>query len=183
MCKIFGTYNLKITFDVNHKRVDFLDVNFDLDTELYKPFLKPNDTPQYVNRKSNHPPTITKNIPLSVNRRLSTISSNERVFEAAASPYQEALKQSGYEYKLHFEKDATSRSSRKNRKRNITWFNPPYSANVSTPLGAKFLKIIDTCFPPTNPLRKILNRSTVKVSYRCMPNMGQMLAKHNACNA
>ena len=87
---------------------------------------------------------------------------------------------SGYEYKLHFDKDATSRSSRKNRKRNITWFNPPYSANVSTPLGAKFLKIIDTCFPPTNPLRKILNRSTVKVSYRCMPNMGQVLAKHNA---
>jgi hypothetical protein len=63
---------------------------------------------------------------------------------------------------------------------NITWFNPPYSANVSTSVGAKFLKIIDSCFPPTHILHKIINRNTVKVSYRCMPNMKAVLSGHNA---
>ena len=38
------------------------------------------------------------------------------------------------------------------RSRNITWFNPPYSANVVTSIGAKFLKILDTCFPTTHSL-------------------------------
>ena len=76
--------------------------------------------------------------------------------------------------------DAATKTKRKTRSRRVTWFNPPYSANVSTSIGAKFLKIIDTCFPPTHTLHKILNRGTVKVSYRCMPNMGQILSKHNA---
>ena len=40
--------------------------------------------------------------------------------------------------------------------------------------------MIDDCFPPAVPLSKIINRNTVKVSYRCMPNMKQILSKHNA---
>ena len=39
---------------------------------------------------------------------------------------------------------------------------------------------VDKCFPPSHPLNKILNRNTVKISYRCMPNMKQVLSKHNA---
>ena len=35
-------------------------------------------------------------------------------------------------------------------------------------------------FPPSHPLSKIINRNKVKVSYRCMPNMGQVIAKHNS---
>ena len=55
-----------------------------------------NNTPLYVNSKSNHPPGILKNIPLGVNKRLCQISSNEEVFKAAVRPYQEALDRSGY---------------------------------------------------------------------------------------
>ena len=32
-----------------------------------------------------------------------------------------------------------SSTKKKNRKRNMTWFNPPYSANVKTNLGKEFL--------------------------------------------
>jgi hypothetical protein len=49
----------------------------------------------------------------------------------------------------------------------------------STKIGAKFLNLVDTCFPPTNPLHKIFNRNTLKVSYSCMPNMAQVISKHN----
>ena len=56
MCRIFGEYNLRITIDVNHKIVNFLDVTFNLDSGVYKPYMKPNDTLLYVNKNSNHPP-------------------------------------------------------------------------------------------------------------------------------
>ena len=39
---------------------------------------------------------------------------------------------------------------------------------------------MDTCFPPSNPLSKIFNRKTVKVSYSTMPNLGRIIAGHNA---
>ena len=64
----------------NLKVVNFLDVPLDLNTSLYKPFMKSNDNPMNVNISSNHPTPILKNIPLAVNRRLSKISANETVF-------------------------------------------------------------------------------------------------------
>ena len=44
----------------NSKVVNFLDVTLDLNTGIFKNFMKENDTPVYVNVKSNHPPTILK---------------------------------------------------------------------------------------------------------------------------
>ena len=181
MCKFFESYNLRITIDVNHKIVDFLDVTFNLESGLYQPFLKPNDSPIYVNKDSNHPPCILKNLPASVNKRLSSISSNEGVFREAIPPYKNALRESGYNTELKFENEVNrGGQNRRKRSRNITWFNPPYSMNVSTCIGAKFLRIIDTCFPPSHVLHKIINRNTIKVSYRCMPNVNQLLSRHNA---
>ena len=152
ICKIFKQEKLSITIEVNHKVTDFLDVTFDLNSGLYKPFMKPNDIPLYINKSSNHPPCIIKNILAAVNRRLCSISSNEAVFNDAITPYQAALSQSGHNYKLKFDPPSSSNTKKKNRGRKITWFNPPYSANVSTNIGAKFLKIIEKCFPPSNPL-------------------------------
>ena len=179
ICQIFREENLSITISVNKKVVDFLDVNLDLNTGVFKPFMKENDTPTYVNMKSNHPPCITKNIPASVNRRLSSISGNEGVFKEAIPPYQEALMKSGYAHQLQFALPTQQNSGKRNRSRKLTYFNPPFSLNVSSNVGQQFLKLIDTCFPKTHPLAKILNRNTVKISYRCMPNMGQVIARHN----
>ena len=62
------------------KEVNFLDVNLDLRTGLYKTFTKPNDTPLYVHKKSNHPPSIIRNNPAAINKRLSSLSANEETF-------------------------------------------------------------------------------------------------------
>ena len=43
------------------------------------------------------------------------------------------------------------------------------------------MKLIDKHFPNYHPLRKIVNRSTVKVSYKCMPNIRQQISRHNQC--
>ena len=140
--------------------------------------MKPNHTPTYVHRESNHPKSILQNIPLSINKRLSLISSNEEVFKSAIPPYQEALEKSGYDFKLKYEPTHVN-GKRKNRPRKIIWFNPPYSGNVQTNIGAKFLSLIDKHFPVGHHLRKIINRNCVKMSYRCMPNLKQKIGMHN----
>ena len=130
---------------------------------------------------SNHPPQVFKNIPKGIERRVSDNSSNQQIFEKAAPTYQAELERRRYTYELKYKpKDATPKS-RKNRKRPITWFNPPYSLNVGTNVAQEFLKLIDVHFPPGNPLRSIINRTTVKVSYRALPNMGAKIARHNEC--
>jgi hypothetical protein len=183
ICKVFRNNNLNVTIEANQKVVDFLDITLDLNTGIYKPFMKPNNVPLYVNRKSNHPPSIIKNIPESINRRLSKISANENSFKEAAPVYQKALEHSGYKYKLRYnppeDANSTTNNAKRKRKRQITWFNPPFGTNVVTNVGKKFLALIDRCFPPGHKLYQIFNRNTVKISYSCMQNMQQVITKQN----
>ncbi len=177
ICKTFSDHNLKLTISANMKRVDYLDITLDLLSETYKPFKKPGNVIQYVNRNSNHPPSIIRSIPEAINRRLSNISSDRQSFESAIPPYQEALKNSGHEFKLHYNPQPPKPKCRRNR--NTIWFNPPYNANVSTNIGHKFLKIIEECFPKNHPLKKICNRNNLKLSYSCMPNVASIITSHN----
>ena len=94
ICDIFRRNNLKITIEANLKVVDFLDITLDLNADSYRPYLKQNNTLLYVNVSSNHPPNIIKNIPKSINKRLSTLSKSEEIFNEAIPPYKEALEKS-----------------------------------------------------------------------------------------
>jgi len=175
---VFKSNGLKITIEANKKTVNFLDVTFDLTSGTYKPFTKPNNKLLYVHRQSNHPPQLLKNIPENINKRLTSISSSQKVFDEAIPPYQKALNESGYTYKLTYNHQPIQ-TPRRNRKRNITWYNPPWNSNVKTNLGKKFLHIVDKCFPKNHPLNKIFNRHTLKLSYSCMPNMKSIISSHN----
>ena len=146
------------------------------------PYNKPNNIPLYVNKKSNHPPRIIDNIPQSINRRLSEISYDEESFNKAAPIYQKTLNNSGYTHHLTFSPQTPiqpASPARKNRKREIIWYNPPYSRNVATNVGRAFLKILDDEFPKEHVLHKIFNRNTVKISYSCMSNLKQNIDGHN----
>ena len=177
---IFNNLGLEVTIEANQKIVNFLDITMNLEEENFKPFTKPNTTPLYIDSQSNHPPSIIKNLPASINKRLSSISSSKVEFDNAAPLYQEALTKSGYKHKLEFDPCASNANTRsRNRKRNITWFNPPFSHNVKTNVGEKFLKLVDRCFPKNHPLRPICNRNTLKLSYRCTPNMGSIISAKN----
>ena len=163
LCSIFNTYGLKITIEANEKIVNFLDVTLNLSTGKYQPYSKPNNIPLYVHSKSNHPPGILRNIPLSINKRLTEISSDEASFQHASQQYQEALQNSGYKHQLKYQHPLNQKPPRsQNHRRNIIWYNPPFSKNVSTNIGQTFLRIIDDEFPANHCLRKIFNRNTVK---------------------
>ena len=57
------------------------------------------------------------------------------------------------------------------RKGKITWFNPPFSLNVKTNVGNLFFKIMRKNILRTNPLSKIFNEDTVKISYSYTRNI------------
>ena len=95
---------------------------------------------------------------------------------------QKALDNSGYKHLLTFSSHIsthTSHSRRKHRKRDIIWYNSPFSTNVSTNIGCTFLKLLDMEFTKEHVLHKIFNRNTVKISYSCMPNLKQNIDGHN----
>ena len=108
ICHIFRQCDLKIAIKANKKVVNFLDVTLDLNTEKFKPYSKTSNTPLYVQSKSNHPPNIIRNI-----------SSDEAVFNEAATLYQDALHKSGYTSKLAFKPPQTAPSQRRNLSRNM----------------------------------------------------------------
>ena len=55
-----------------------------------------------MHKKSNHPPNILRNVPLSINIRLTEISSDEESFQRASQQYQQALQNSGYKHQLKY---------------------------------------------------------------------------------
>lgn len=179
--KTFADLGLRITIQTNLKTTNFLDVTLDLITEKYYPYRKPNDRPMYIHRLSNHPPNVIKNIPASINRRLTDISSDQAAFAQASPLYDAALKESGYIQKTQFLEDRKKETGtkRKNRRRTITWFNPPFSTNVSTNIGRRFRCLVTKHFPKGSTLHKIFNPNTLKVSYCCMPNMAATIKHHN----
>ena len=94
------------------------------------------------------------------------------IFNESKEIYRKALEKSGYlqTLKYHPSNENVSNSKQK-RKRNVIWFNPPFSANVKTKVGNYFLSLIKKHFPPRHKFSKLFNRNTIKVSYSCMSNI------------
>ena len=174
--EVFKKEGLQITISVKLKTVDFLDVQFDLPTNRYFPFKKPNDTPMYVHKHSNHPKNILKEIPKMTAKRLSNLSCSEEEFKKVSPEYESVLRASGYDEMLSYTPD---KPKRKNRRKKVTYFNPPFDLQVKTNVAKRFLHLVSKHFPKHHRLSKILNRNTLKVSYSCMPSMGSYISSHN----
>ena len=110
-----------------------------------------------------------------ISDRIANLSSSKEVYDKEVKPYQDALNAAGYKQPLIYRK---SNPNKRKRKRQVLWFNPPFSETVKTNVGSKFLHLIDKHFKGTE-LEKYFNRKTVKVSYSCMPNAGAIIAGHN----
>ena len=181
--KLFNNNGLKITIDTGLKSADFLDVTFNLTEEIYKPYKKPNNQLLYVNSQSNHPKSVLKHIPNSVEHRLNAISSNENVFNAAKTEYERALQSAGYNNELEYKEPSettTPNRKKKNRKRKIIWYNPPYNQSLRTKFGKQFLKLLNKHFPKGHKLHQIINKNNVKLSYSTTKNIKRILQNHNS---
>ena len=162
------------------KTVTYLDVTLNLENCTYRHYKKENNQIKYINIESNHPPSIIKQLPFSIESRLSSLSSSEEIFNNSVIPYQDALDKSGYKHKLKYKANIDAVSNKKQRKRNIISFNPPYSKNVKTNIGKIFLNLIKKHFPPHHKFHKLFNTTTVKISYSCTRNIKSIINSHNA---
>ena len=171
-------FKLSITSETNLKIVNFLDVTLNLNTRTHEPYSKPNNNPLYININSNHPPKIIKNLPENIQKRISKLSSSTRIFNNFKDLHNNALSASGIQQRIRFEQHKTA-TPNKNRKRNIIWFNTPYSTNVITKTDNKFLQILDKHFSKSHKFLKLFKRSNVKVSYSSLPNFASIIDSHN----
>ena len=53
---------LDLTIECNKTTVGYLDITLNLLDRKYKPYKKPENTLQYIDKGSNHPPNIIKQI-------------------------------------------------------------------------------------------------------------------------
>ena len=174
--QLYKSNDLKITIDMDLVQVDFLDITMNLKDGKFWPYRKPNNQPLYINKFSNHPPNIVKQLPKMIERRVSELSCNAVEFIKCKPLYEESLARSGYSYKMEYVQSAPSR---KNRPRNIIWFNPPYNALVKTDVGKQFIALLSKHFPPHHKFRKLFNKNNVKLSYSCTKNMASIISSHN----
>ena len=162
------------------KTVNFLDITFDLQSNVYKPYRKANDKPTYVNKSSNHPLSILKQLTESIEKRFSETASSKDIFDKSLKLYQDALKDSGYSNDFRYvENNNNTNDSKRNRKRKIIWFNSPFFKSVKTNIGKIFLQLLSKHFPKNHKMHKIFNRNTVKISYSCMKNIDSIISAHN----
>ena len=127
---MFKECGLSITTKCNSKSLDFLDVTFDLVNEIYKPYRKPNNKPLCINKHSNHSSNILKQLLKSIEKRISETSSNIDIFNRSIKIYNDALHERNFKATLQFTIPASKNNDenkKRKRKRNIIWFNPPYS--------------------------------------------------------
>ena len=182
LIKAFKDFELRITCQTNLKIVNYLHVTLDFKTEKFSPYRKPDNTPSFIHARSNHPPAILKQIPRSVGHWISSLSFNEGEFQKAIPLYNEAFKASGFKGTVLFTEEENrqqKRNSRKSRHTNALCFNPP------PPRIPKLLKQMSesvhsmTTFQKNHRLYKIFNRKNVKINYRCVDNMAQIIKQHN----
>ena len=175
--KFAKTIGLGVEIEGPMKRTDFLDISLDLHKETYAPFRKENDEIKYVRKDSNHPRTVTKQIPNMIGKRISKRSANKEEFDKASNDYNMALKKSGYHEKIQYNDER--KTKKRNRRRKTIWFNPPFCLTVKTNLARKFIDLVKDHFNENHPLHKIFNKNTINLSYSCMPNIKTIINRHN----
>ena len=159
--EMFKNKGLDIIINCYMKIVNYLDVKLNVNDGSCHPYKKPNNETNYIHVNSGHPTSILKQLPVSIEKRLSSLSSSKQIFEEAAPYYEQCLSNCGY------------------KQRNILWFNPPYSKTVKRKISKSFLQLIKKHFPKKHKFHKIFNKNTLKLSYSCMSNIKTKINAHN----
>ena len=160
----------------------FLDDTLDLANNIYKPYLKPNNNILHINKHSNHPQNILKQLAKSIEKRITETSWNTDVFNRSIKICKYALRESDFKETSQLVVAAPENND-KNQKRkwkqNRTWFNPAYSKNVKNNIGKTFLQLLLKHFPKNHEMHNILKKNTLKISYSCINNISSVLSTHS----
>ena len=132
-------YKKKKCVQAGLRIANFIDVQFNLIRGTYQPHSKPDNTPVYINKKSNHPPLVLKQLPKSIAKRMSDISSN--FFSNSIPTCSEALNKIGFNDALIHTSKTTDCDTSEQKKKSKIWSNPGISLNVKINVWKTFLKL------------------------------------------
>ena len=77
--KLFKEKDLDI--QCNLKITNYLDITLNLKNGSYRPYRKPNEETNYILINSDHQPSIIKEIPQSIEKKFSILSSSKDIFQ------------------------------------------------------------------------------------------------------
>ena len=122
----------------------------DLVNNTYQPYQKRNSETVYINKHSNHPPSISKQLPKAINKQIAEISCNQDIFDTAKSTSKQLLCKSGFNEELKYNnkdsKEQTRNKEKGKRRRKIIWFNPFFPLSVKTNTGKLLFKMLKKNF-------------------------------------
>ena len=94
--KLFKNNGSSLEIKCNLEIENYLDITLDLNNGTYKRYCKPNNETLYIHAKSNHPANILKQLPVSIETRLSFPASIPEIFYDTSKHYRIILNQSWY---------------------------------------------------------------------------------------
>ena len=113
-----------------------------------------------------------------IENRISKLTKSKVSSDNAKQIYQNDLNKSNFHHKLEYNPTIDNNKA-KHRKRKCIFYNPPFCESLKTIFGSLFLKLFDKHFPKSTELNKIFNRSSIKISYCCSPNIKALISGHN----
>ena len=112
---MFKTTSLYMTIHAGLCIVNFLVVQFNLNNCTYQPYRKPDNTLLNINKKSNHPAVVLKQLPKSIAKQIFDISFGENFFLNSTLTYSEALTKSGFNVALAYNKKQLTVATQKRK--------------------------------------------------------------------
>ena len=94
------------------------------------------------------------------------------------SDYESALKDSGHFSSMSY--NSNTQNAQRNRNRKVIWLNLPYSQNMKTNIGKLSLRLVRKHFPKNSKCHENFNLNTLKLSYCCTTNVGNIIKQHNS---
>ena len=99
------------------KITNYLDITLNLNDGSYHPYRKSKEETNYIHVHSDNPSSIIKEIPRSIKKRFSILSSSKKIFQESAIYYEKYLKNSGYKTKLQYQQPKENNQNKNKRKR------------------------------------------------------------------
>ena len=128
--KLFKENELDIVIQCNMKTTNYLDVTLSLENSTYRPHQKQNNQIKYISIENSHPPSIIKQLLLSIESRLSSLSSSEEIFNESVTPYQDALDKSAYKYKTQVPSKYKYSYNKKNNEKEMSFGSTHHTAKT-----------------------------------------------------
>ena len=97
---MFKQTGLQKIIECNLKIINYLDVTFNLNDGFYLLYRMPNNETHYIHIQSDHPPSITNQLPWYIEKCLSQISPSKDIFYKTAPYFEQGLTSCGYNKKL-----------------------------------------------------------------------------------